>query len=323
MMRITVVIPVYNGDQTVKKTLECLFRQERFFDELIIINNGSIDKSLEVIESFLNTSTVRKHSCEVKILNHKKPRGLARTYNEAIEKSTGDLIVTLHQDIELFDDSLEKLVSPFFNNTNNNIVASSHIVLHPKNIWNQYNFWGKVYFARLVEKSFPGIDGKFDCFRKKALLNVGLFDSKHFHSAGEDGDMVFKLKEIGLIMQTEAKIIHKHNMTNFFGPKEIIYKQKQYSEAQGALLRLGRINTLSDIVRSFFREILIISLFLPYISKISVAAILIYSFFYSKQIFFSEFKNPRIFIVPLLNIYLLPVSLVYSLKSFFYGKQKL
>lgn len=310
--RVTVIMPVYNGETTISKTLESLSKQTRKPDEIIIINDGSTDSSLETLNK-------NNFGLDYKLMSHEKNWGLARTYNEGVKFSTGDLIITMHQDVILMDDSLEKLISPF---SDSSVVATSHIVTHPMSVWEEYNFWQKCFFARLVGKDFSGIDGKFDCFRKKSLLEVGLFDEIHFKSAGEDGDMVFRLKKIGKIVDTDAKIIHLHKNSLNFSYKDIIYKQKQYSEAQGVLLRLGKITSIKGILKSFFREFLIILLFVPYLQLISLGIIFLYSFLYTKKVYLTQFRDRRIFLLPIFNIYLLFVSFIFSFKGIIYGKQK-
>lgn len=312
---ISIILPIYNGETTLLKTLGSLKCQSAAFDELIIIDDNSSDSSFFLVNKFLFIKGIKKI-----IIKHQRQRGLASVYNEGIRTAKGDLIVTLHQDVILQKDSLEKLTLPF---EDDNVVAASHIVMHPLKIWNTYNFWQKCYFARLAGKDFSGIDGKFDCFRKKALERAGLFDELNFKSAGEDGDMLFKLKKIGKIVDTKAKIIHLHKISNNFSPRDICYKQKQYSEAQGVLFILGRIKSLKSIIRVFFREILIITLFIPYIQVLSLVIIIFYSFTYSKIMFINEYKDKRILLVPFLNIYLLFVSFIYSFKGIIFGKQNI
>jgi len=314
MSTISVIMPVYNGESTLIPTLESLLAQSKKFDELIIVNDASPDNSKEILEKYLAGKT------EYQLIDHEKNLGLARSYNEAISRAVGDLIITIHQDVILSPDALEKLVKPF---ADKNIVAAGHQVIYPYSAWKKYTFWQKCYFARFVGKITSGINGQFDGFRKTALQKVGMFDEKRFRSAGEDGDIVYKLSKLGKIAQTEAQIQHLQNSSSYFGPKDIIRKQKQHSEAQGVLLALGRVKGLSNIVEVFFREILLLSLFIPYLNIASLLIIIIYSFVYSRPLYLNEYKNPRIFILPFLNIYLLFASFIYSTRGFIYGKQKL
>lgn len=313
--KISVIMPVHNGESTLEKTLESLFAESKKFDELIVVDDASSDGSVQTIREYLNGKQ------SYTLIRNEKQTGLAAAYNTGIKSSKGDLIITLHQDILLEKEALKKLVEPFF--VDDKVVVSTHIVTHPMEIWRKYNFWQKCFFARLAGKDFSGIDGKFDCFRKSALEKVGLFDEVHFKTAGEDGDMVYKLKKIGKVADTKAKIIHLHKIDPRFRWKDIVYKQAQYSEAQGALLVRGRIHEIHSFLKSFFREALLIALLVPYLRILSVFLIAIYSFLYTKSVFSKEYKNPRILILPFFNIYLLFVSFFYSLRGFVYGKQRI
>jgi glycosyltransferase involved in cell wall biosynthesis len=311
---VSVILPLYNGESTIIKTLESLLNQTIKFSELIVVNDASSDKSLELLQDFLKN----KLACE--IINHKKNFGLAKSYNDAIRISKGELIVTLHQDVILLEESLKKLLVPL---KNSEVVASSHAVMHPMKIWSTYNFWQRCFFARKAGKDQHGIDGKFDCFRKSALFRVGLFDELHFRSAGEDADMVFKLKKIGKIADSDAKIVHLHKIDPDFGWKDIVHKQAQYSEAQGALLARGRIRNIGFLGRSFFRELMLLALAVPYLRFFSLALITLYAFLYTKLVFEKNYKDKMILILPFFNISLLLVSLAYSLKGIIYGKQRI
>lgn len=313
-LRISIIIPVYNGESTIKETLKSLMRQTKKFDELIIIDDASTDKSVKCIRDFLGARR------EYKLFCNENRLGLAGSYNKGIRASRGDLIVTLHQDVILKNESLKELVKPF---GDDRIVAAGHVVTHPLEIWEKYNFWQKCFFARLVDKDFSGIDGKFDCFRRSALEKVGLFDETHFKTAGEDGDMVYRLKKIGRVVDTKAKIIHLHEIDPEFSWRDIVYKQAQYSEAQGALLARSRVRSARSFGKSFFRELMLLGLIFPYLRIFSLVLILIYSFLYTKIVFTKEYKDKRVLILMFFNMFLLFVSLIYSLKGFIYGEQEI
>jgi hypothetical protein len=125
------------------------------------------------------------------------------------------------------------------------------------------------------------------------------------------------------VAQTGAKLIHLQDVSPDFGPKEIIWKQKQHSEARGALLARGRIWGLPAIAKTFFREMLIFALFIPYMNVLSLVLIIGYGFFYTGRVFLEEYRNPRIFVLPFFNIYLLLLGVIFSLKGFIYGKQRI
>ena len=314
MNMISVIMPIYKGEATVQKTLESLLAQTKKFDELIVINDASPDQSKDIVENYL------REKIDYQLINHEKNQGLAKSYNDGIQRAKGNLIVTLHQDVILDPDALLKLVEPF---SDMKVVAAGHISSFPYSAWKKFGFWQKCFFARFVGKEIPGINGQFDCFRRSALEKAGLFDGAKFRSAGEDADMVYKLSKLGSIVQTKAKLIHLQNTSPDFGPKDIIWKQKQHAEARGALLALGRIRGMKNIIRIFFREIILIGLFVPYLNILSVITILLYSFMHTKLVYLKEYKNPRILILPFLNIFLLFVSFYYSLRGLVYGKQRI
>lgn len=323
--KIAVIMPIHNSETTVAKTLSSLIWQSQPFDELVLVDDACSDKSMILVNEFIrnNENIFQKNNVKIKIIKHSKSKGLAFSYNDGIRNSISNLIVTLHSDVILNRDSLEKLVAPLLEKKSFHIVASYHSVIHPHEVWKKYNFWQKCFFARLVGKKFQGLDGKFDCFKRSAIERIGLFDDKKFRNAGEDGDIIFRLNKIGKIIGTDAEIIHLHSMDPNFSYKDIIVKQKQYSESQGILLRIYGIENIQSLFKIFFREILIVFLFIPYINIISATAITIYSFLYTKPVYFEEYKDLRILALPFLNVYLLFISFFYSLRGIIYGRQKI
>jgi len=311
-LKVSVIMPIHNGETTLKEALASLLGQTDFFQELIIINDASTDNSAKIISEFAEKFE------KFRIIANEKNLGLAKSYNVGIQEAKGDLVITMHADMVLEKNAVAELLEPF---SDPHVAAAGHSDNHPLDLWKKYNFWQKCFFSRFQKLNISGINGQFDCFRKSALEKVGLFDGFHYKSAGEDGDMVWKLKKIGKVVASKARTIHIHKVDPNFSWRDIIHKQAQYSEAQGALLARGRISGMYQLAKSFFREILLIALLIPFINIISIIIIIIYSFSYTGRVFVEEYKNPRILILPFFNIFLLFVSLVYSLKGFILGKQ--
>ncbi len=317
---VSIIIPVYNGAKTIIESIDSLLKQDYIKKnynsvEIIVINDNSTDNSFSLVKDYFNDKTIKNI-----ILSNKDNLGLAANYNKGIEISGGDYIITMHQDIILKNNALAQLVSAMDEEATQ---AAFHYVDHPREIWDKYNFWQKCLFSRLLDKRFYGLDGKFDIFRKSILIDVGMFDTATFRSAGEDGDIVKKIESVGILKQTEAGIIHIHDNNPNYSLKSYILKHAQLSEAQGALYRKHGITNIIELFRAFFRECLILMLLVPYLRYISILLIFLYSFYYTKNVYVAEYKNPKIFLLTFINISLLFVSFFYSVKGFITGKQYL
>jgi len=318
---VSIIIPIYNGEKTITESLDSLLRQDYIEKnsnsvEIIIINDNSTDNTFSLVKDFFHGKTIKN-----KIISNKQNLGLAANYNRGIEISRGSYIVTMHSDVVLKKNALNELISALDEDTS--VRAASHYVDHPREIWEKYNFWQKCLFSRLLDKRFYGLDGKFDIFRRKTFLDVGMFDCLTFRTAGEDGDIIRKIESVGILKKTEAGIIHIHDNNPNYSLKSYLLKHAQQSESQGALYRKHGITNITELFRSFFRESLLLMLLVPYLRFISILLIMLYSFYYTKNVYISEYNNPRIFLLPFINLSLLFISFFYSVKGFVTGKQKL
>ena len=317
---VSVIIPVYNGAKTIIESIDSLLKQDYIenninFVEIIVINDNSKDTSFSLMKEYFHDKTIKNV-----ILNNKTNLGLAANYNKGIAISGGDYIVTMHQDVILKENALSLLVSAM---NQVETAAAFHYVDHPREIWEKYNFWQKCLFSRLLDKKFYGLDGKFDIFRKSTLIEIGVFDNATFRSAGEDGDIIRKIESVGILKKTEAGIIHIHDNNPKYSLKSYLLKHAQLAEAQGALYRKHGITSIMEFFRAFFRECLLLMLLVPYLRYFSVLLIFLYSFYYTKNVYITEYNNPRILLLPFINISLIFISFFYSLKGFVTGKQYL
>ena len=85
----SIIIPLFNKEKFLKATLESVFEQTFSDFEILVINDGSTDKSLEIVESI-------QHK-KIKIYNQKN-QGVSAARNLGIEKSTSDYCCFLDAD---------------------------------------------------------------------------------------------------------------------------------------------------------------------------------------------------------------------------------
>jgi glycosyltransferase involved in cell wall biosynthesis len=316
---VTIVMPVYNGATTLRRVFASLEKQKHkaVVDKIVIINDNSSDDSLHIIEEYAKES-----SYVVQLIRHHKSAGLAKGYNEGIEVSSSNFVMTMHQDMELIDgESFSKMVASF---GDKNVVAAYPVILHPYEVWKEYNFWQKCLFSRFVGKKQPALTGKFDCFRSSYLKEVGGFDSITYRTAGEDSDLKIKIANDGKIAaDSGVEVVHLQYIEKNFSFKKLVRKEAQLAEAQGVILRKYGASKLKDTLMSHFRSILLIGLLIPYVNILFALLVIAYSFMYTKLVYKEEKGNPKLLILPFVNVYLLVVSFLASLRGFVVGKQRI
>lgn len=101
MKKISIIVPIYNEEENLRKCIESLINQTYKELEIILINDGSTDKSKEIIESFKDKRIVAIH---------KKNTGISDTRNIGIGKSTGDYIMFVDSDDYLELNCIERLI---------------------------------------------------------------------------------------------------------------------------------------------------------------------------------------------------------------------
>ncbi|BCX12807.1 MAG: glycosyl transferase [Thermosynechococcus sp.] len=88
---ISVILPVYNSEKHIQLTIESIINQTIHDFELIIINDGSSDKSFEIVSNYA------KIDSRICLINQSN-QGLAKTLNKAIEIARGEYIARMDAD---------------------------------------------------------------------------------------------------------------------------------------------------------------------------------------------------------------------------------
>jgi glycosyltransferase involved in cell wall biosynthesis len=89
MPTISVIIPVYNGEKTIKQTVESVLNQTFRDFELLIINDGSQDATLEIIQA-INDERIQVFSYQ--------NSGVSASRNRALTKAKGEFISFIDAD---------------------------------------------------------------------------------------------------------------------------------------------------------------------------------------------------------------------------------
>ena len=208
--KISIIVPIYNGEKYLKKLVEKLKEQKGNFSiELIALISHSKDKSLEISKELFDKVL------EVKKFNHAKTRHRGALIAE------GDILVFITQDILPYDNNwLRELVNPL----NENIIASfSKQIAYEEHsetekIIRRFNYPDE---NRICNKQNENINGRKNIFYsdastaipKEEFLKLGGYD--FFTPTNEDVYVASKIIKSGksFIYIAESKIWHSHQLS--------------------------------------------------------------------------------------------------------------
>lgn len=101
MDKISVIIPIYNSEKYIKDCILSVLDQSYQNLEIIIVDDGSKDKSCEIVEELLHTSNIN-----YKII-HQENQGVAAARNRGIESATGSWIIAIDSDDRIHKDTFK------------------------------------------------------------------------------------------------------------------------------------------------------------------------------------------------------------------------
>ena len=127
---VSVLIPVYNVEAFIEGCLRSVLRQDYPNMEVILVSDGSFDRSIALAEKVIAHENPQQH--KVQLVHHEQNRGIAATRATALSLATGEYLLFLDSDDYWDNDSVVSLWIATALQTDSPIVVSDHIVDYPK-----------------------------------------------------------------------------------------------------------------------------------------------------------------------------------------------
>lgn len=198
--KISVIVPVYNSEKYLQKTLDSLCMQSIFEDlEIVVINDGSKDKSLKICKEY-----EEKYS-NIKVFSQNNA-GVSNARNKGIELAQGRYITFLDSD-DIVESNLYELEYNLIESNNSDIAIVDFIKQHPNGVevkyrsnytlrWDNNNEALKAFFSGIIGGQV--VDKIFD---SKIIKKIYFPEN---YKIGEDMSFVYQsiLKSKKIIMDT-------------------------------------------------------------------------------------------------------------------------
>ena len=196
--KISVIIPAYNEEKVIANTIEGLLETKYPKKEIIFVDDGSKDKTLEIASQYKD---------KIKIL-HKENGGKATAINYGVLYSTGEIIVIVDADTIIGRHSLKEIVKGFELNEHVAAVAGNIKVRNRTNWITKCQALEYITGIQIVRRAFDVfgsitiVPGALGAFKKSYLKEAGAYGKE---TIVEDFDQTIKLLKAGLITQGSTK----------------------------------------------------------------------------------------------------------------------
>ncbi len=162
-VRVTVVIPAYNEEQGIEKTLEELCEAIPSNYSVLVVDDGSTDKTFEIANGYSNRG--------VKVVRHPQNRGYGSAIKTACRKADGDIIVWYDADGQHRPEDLINVVNKLLDENLDYVIGirtkDSHVDKNRK--------LGKKMLSRianmLAKEPMPDVNSGLRAFKREILLN--------------------------------------------------------------------------------------------------------------------------------------------------------
>ncbi len=217
-VKVSVIIPAYNTEKYIEETIESVINQQFNSFEVIIINDASTDRTLQIANKF-------KLHPKVKIFSNRKNMGDGVTRNRLIAKAQGSYITPCDSDDLMLPNNLSRL---------SKILDSSPKIgaVYGDIIWVEMDKPNKpCVCAKNFQHSWDIIKNATNhagaMFRKNLMQEVGGYDER-FRSHMLDRDLWMKLSEITEFqyLQGEFYYLWRRHSASLTRSKKIIEKSK-------------------------------------------------------------------------------------------------
>ena len=242
-VKISVVVTVLDEEKTVGSLLDSLLNQTKKADEIVVVDGGSNDKTVQIIKHY------QKKDKKIKLLQERG--NIAHGRNNGIEVADNDIIVTTDAGCIPHPDWLEKITAPF-KHANVGLVAGFYDMPTKTPMQKAISVYMGIHPKRYDSEAFlPST--RSVAFKKQLWEKVGGFNER-LDKTGEDTQFFYNIVKTGtrIVRVGEARVDWKEFENISF--KEAMRKFFNYAkgDAQSKIWRHPTKKLMSHNIKVVF-----------------------------------------------------------------------
>lgn len=247
-MKISIIIPTYNEENVILDCLESLEKQSLKDFEVIVVDDGSTDKTIELLKQF----KVKNYKLDILFGNHRGP-GAAR--NLGVKSAKGDILVFVDSDMTFDRHFLKMLIKPIVaGKTNGTFSKDEYVSNWEKPLSRAYSINEGWERKKRHPKNYPSTQKVFRAILRSEFEKAGGFTPGGYN---DDWSLSEKLGYEATLAE-KAIFFHKNpdNIKEIFKHAQWVGKRKYKFGLLGYIVGLIRsslpVSLVVGLVKSFF-----------------------------------------------------------------------
>lgn len=203
MKILSVVIPVYNEEKTIIQTYQQVKKADSlgFVKEVIIIDDGSSDKTAEVVKKLEKKEQDSKKNIALKIILSPQNEGKGAALKKGFLATTGDIVIIQDADLEYDPAEFPIMLEPFIKNKSDVVYGSRFISNRPHRVlyfWHyQVNLFLTLFSNILTNLNLTDMETGYKAFKGDLIREIAPYlESRRFGFEPEITARIAKIKEI-------------------------------------------------------------------------------------------------------------------------------
>ncbi|MBF0317114.1 MAG: glycosyltransferase [Nitrospirae bacterium] len=206
-MKVAITIGVYNEEENIARLIDSLLNQTKKPDEIIIVDDGSVDRTGEIINSYAGRYSIVRYI-------YQENAGPATARNRAWKSTEADICVFTDGDCVAATNWLEELLKPFSDET---VAATggTYETLNASSVLAAFIgleiAWKYVHVRGDID-----VHGAYNlAVRRHVLEKTGGFDEKYKKPSGEDWDLTYRISDMSRIVYVSSAVVGHYHPEDF------------------------------------------------------------------------------------------------------------